>query len=139
MRALVSKDGKLSTPDMLDLLAEIAKHAGKEVEIPVKRRRRTTKQNNTIHWAMTIFSEGLTERGYIISMEDLKYELKQQGFFGWVTYETKGGTKRRPKDTHEQTTDEQADSFEHIQLSALQYDIIIPDPDPNRFKELKDE
>jgi len=132
MRALVSKDGKLSTPDMMELRAEIAKHAGKEVEIPVKRRRRTTQQNRALHWALNIYSEELTERGYKISMEDLKYELKQKGFFGWVDYETKEGTKRRPKDTHEQTTDEQAESFEHIQRSALQYDIIIPDPDPNR-------
>jgi len=133
IRALVSKDGKLSTPDMMDLLAEIAKHAGKEVEIPVKKRRRTTKQNSTIHWAMNILSEGLTERGYSITMADLKYELKQKGFFGWVEYETPNeGTKRRPKDTHEQTTDEQAESFERIQLAATKYDIIIPNPDPNR-------
>jgi len=133
IRALVSKDGKLSTPDMMDLLAEIAKHAGKEVEIPVKKRRRTTKQNSTIHWALTIFSDGLQDRGYKIKMEDLKYKLKQLGFFGWVTFETKHGEERRPKDTHEQSTDEQAESFEHIQNAALvQYDIIIPDPDPNR-------
>ena len=133
MRALVNKDGKLSTPDMLDLLAEIAKHAGKEVEIPVKRRRRTSPQNRALHWALTIFSDGLVEIGYkSMTMENLKYELKQKGFFGWVEYETKEGTKRRPKDTHEQSTDEQSESFEKIQLSALQYDIIIPDPDPNR-------
>ena len=133
MRALVSKDGKLSTPDMLELLAEIAKHAGKEIEIPIKKRRRTTQQNRALHWGLTIFSKGLKEIGYKIEMEDLKYELKQQGFFGWVDYETKEGTKRRPKDTHEQSTDEQAESFERLQLAAKQYDIIIPDPDPNRF------
>ena len=133
IRALVSKDGKLSTPDMLDFLVEVAKHPGKEIEIPVKRRRRTTKQNSTLHWALTIFSDGLIERGYNIKMEDLKYKLKQLGFFGWVYFETKDGEERRPKDTHEQTTDEQAESFEHIQRSALsQYDIIIPNPDPDR-------
>ena len=132
MRALVSKDGKLSTPDMMDLLAEIASHAGKEIEIPVKKRRRTSKQNRVIHWALTIFSKGLKDRGYKTEMEDLKYELKQNGFFGWVEYDTKDGVKRRPKDTHEQDVNEQADSFERIQLAALQYDIIIPDPDPDR-------
>jgi len=133
IRALVSKDGMLSTPDLLEFKEAVAKRSGKEIEIVVKNRKRTTKQNSTIHWAMNILSEGLTERGYSITMADLKYELKQKGFFGWVEYETPNeGTKRRPKDTHEQTTDEQAESFERIQLAATKYDIIIPNPDPNR-------
>ena len=132
VRAYVDNDGKISTPDMLELKAEIAKHRNHEVEIPVKRRKRTTKQNSVLHWAMELFSKGLKEHGYKIEMEDLKYELKQRGFFGYVDYETKEGTQRRPKDTHELSTDEAADAFEKLQLSALSYDIIIPDPDPNK-------
>lgn len=132
IRALISSDGRLSTPDWLDFKEAVAQHPGKEIEIIVKRRKRTSQQNRTLHWALTIFSKGLMEIGYKIEMEDLKYELKQKGFFGWIEYETNEGMKRRPKDTHEQSTDEQAESFEHIQRSALQYDIIIPDPDPDR-------
>ena len=132
IRAYINNDGEISTPDLLDFKAEIAEHRNKEVEIIVKRRKRTSQQNRTLHWALTIFASGLREHGYKIEMEDLKYELKQKGFFGWVEYETKEGTQRRPKDTHEQSTDEGADSFDKIQLSARSYDIIIPDPDPNR-------
>jgi len=132
IRAYVNNDGEISTPDMLDLKAEIAKHRNHEIEIPVKRRKRTTKQNNTLHWAMELFSKGLKEHGYKIEMPDLKFELKKHGFFGWVDYETKEGTQRRPKDTHELTTDEAVDAFEKLQLSARSYDIIIPDPDPDR-------
>lgn len=132
IRALVSKDGRLSTPDFLDFKEAIAQHPEKEVDIIVRRRKRTSKQNRTIHWALNIFSKGLMEIGYKIEMEDLKYELKQKGFFGWVEYETNEGTKRRPKDTHEQSTDEGAESFDRIQLSAKQYGIIVPDPNPDR-------
>ena len=116
---------------MLDFKTELVKHRGNEVTIEVKRRTRTNPQNRALHWGMTLFSKGLKEIGYKIEMEDLKYELKQRGFFGWVDYETKEGTKRRPKDTHELSTDECVDSFDKIQLAALQYNIIIPDPDVN--------
>ena len=132
MRALVNNEGLISTPDMLDLKAEIAKQRGHEIEITVKRRKRTSQQNRTIHWALNEFSKGLKDLGYKIEMEDLKYELKQKGFFGWVEYETKEGTQRRPKDTHEQTTDEAAESFDLIQRAADSYEIYIPDPDPDR-------
>ena len=132
IRALVSSDGRLSTPDWLEFKEAVAQHPGKEIEIIVKKRKRTSQQNRTIHWALNIFSNGLKELGYKTEMEDLKYELKQKGFFGWVDYETNEGTKRRPKDSHEQSTDEQAESFDKIQLAASHYEIFIPNPDPNR-------
>lgn len=132
IRAYVNNEGKISDPDMLELKAEIAKHRNHEIEIPVKRRTRTSKQNNTLHWALTIFAKGLKEKGYKTEMEDLKYELQQRGYWGWVDYETKEGIKRRPKGSHEMTTDECANAFEMLQAAALQYDIIIPDPDPNK-------
>ena len=129
IRAYVNNEGEISTPDMLDLKAEIARHRNHEIEIPVKRRKRTSQQNRTLHWAMNIFSKGLRELGYKIEMPDLKFELKDKGFFGFVDYETKEGTKRRPKDTHELTTDEAVDAFEKLQLSAQSYNIIIPNPE----------
>lgn len=132
VRAYVNNEGEISTPDMLDIKAEIAKHRKQEIEISVKKRKRTSQQNRTLHWALGLFSKGLKEHGYKIEMEDLKYELKQKGFFGWVEYDTKEGTQRRPKDTHELSTDEAADAFEKLQLSAQSYDIIIPNPDPDR-------
>lgn len=132
IRAYINKSGELSTPDYLEFKAELTQHRDHEVDIIVRRRKRTTKQNNTLHWAMELFSKGLKEHGYKIEMTDLKFELKKHGFFGWVEYETKEGTQRRPKDTHELSTDEAADAFEKLQLSAQSYDIIIPDPDPNR-------
>lgn len=132
IRAYVNNEGEISTPDMLDIKAEIAKHRKQEIEISVKKRKRTSQQNRTLHWALGLFSKGLKEHGYKIEMEDLKYELKQKGFFGWVEYDTKEGTQRRPKDTHELSTDEAADAFEKLQLSAQSYDIIIPNPDPDR-------
>ena len=128
IRAYISKKGELSTPNLLDFKSELLKHREHEVEIEVKRLKRSSQQNRTLHWALTIFASGLREHGYKIEMEDLKYELKQRGFFGFVDYETKEGTQRRPKDTHEMTTDECADAFEKLQLSAESYDIIIPDP-----------
>ena len=130
IRAYINNNGEISTPDLLDFKAELTEHRNHEVEITVKRRKRTSPQNRTLHWAMTLYSKGLKEHGYKIEMEDLKYELKQRGFFGWVEYETKEGTQRRPKDTHELTIDEAVDAFEKLQLSALSYDIIIPNPDP---------
>ena len=132
IRTYVNNDGEISTSDLLDIKAEIAEHRNHEVEVSVKRRKRTSQQNRTLHWALTIFSKGLKGIGYKIEMEDLKYELKQKGFFGWVDYETKEGTQRRPKDTHEMSTDECAEVFERLQASARSYEIIIPNPDPMR-------
>jgi hypothetical protein len=132
IRCYVNKSGELSTPNLLDFKSELLKHREHEVEIEIKRLKRSSKQNKTLHWALTIFSSGLKEHGYKIEMEDLKYELKQRGFFGFVDYETKEGSQRRPKDTHEMTTDECTEAFDRLQQSALSYDIIIPDPDPNR-------
>lgn len=133
VRAYVDKSGNISTPDMLDFKAELLRHREHEVEIETRRLKRTSKQNRTLHWALTIFSKGLKEIGYKIEMEDLKYELKQRGFFGWVNYETKEGTKRRPKDTHEMSTDECAEAFDKLQLIAsVQYEIIIPNPNPEK-------
>ena len=132
IRAFVDKKGNISSPDMMEFKLELTKHREHEVDIDVKRRQRTLKQNDTLHWALEIFAKGLQEIGYKIKMADLKYELKQRGFFGWVDYETKEGTQRRPKDTHEMKTDECADAFEKLQLSASSYDIIIPTPDPEK-------
>jgi len=132
IRAYVNKTGELSTPNLLDFKVELLKHREHEVEIEVKRLRRSSQQNKTLHWALTIFALGLKEHGYKIEMEDLKYELKQRGFFGFVDYETKEGSQRRPKDTHEMTTNECVEAFDRLQQSALSYDIIIPNPDKNR-------
>ena len=132
IRTYVNKEGEISTPNMLDFKTELLKNREKEVEIVVRRVQRSSKQNRTIHWALTIFANGLKELGYKIEMEDLKYELKQKGFFGWVDYETKEGVQRRPKDTHELTVDEGVEAFDKLQLSAGSYEIIIPDPDPDR-------
>jgi hypothetical protein len=131
IRAYVSDKGQVSSPVMMEIHEAFLKHKSHEIEIEIKRLKRTSQQNRTLHWGLGIFANGLTEKGYKIKMEDLKYELKQRGFFGWVEYETKEGTKRRPKDTHEMTTDECADAFEKLQTSAASYDIIIPNPDPN--------
>ncbi len=84
IRAFVDKHGNISTPDMLEFKAELTRHREHEIDITVKRRQRTLKQNAVLHWALELFSKGLKEIGYKIEMEDLKYELKQRGFFGWV-------------------------------------------------------
>ena len=132
IRAFVNNDGEISTPDMMDFKAEIAKQRNHEVELTCKRRQRTSKQNRTLHWGLNIYVEGLQELGYKIDLESFKYELEKKGFWGWVEYETKDGVQTRPKKTHELSTDECADGFERLQTSARSYDIIIPDPDPDR-------
>jgi len=128
IRTYVNDKGEISTPDMLTFKAELLKKRNKEIEIIVKGLQRTSPQNRALHWALNIFADGLQELGYKIEMPDLKYELKQRGFFGWVDYETKEGTQRRPKDTHELTINECVEAFDKIQLSASQYEIFIPDP-----------
>ena len=132
IRTLIDKQGRISTPDMMSFYDEFSHHKGHEVNIEIKRVKRTSQQNKTLHWGLGLFAKGLLEKGYKIKMEDLKYELKEKGFFGWVEYETKDGVKKRPKDTHELSTDECAQAFQDIQMAASHYDIFIPDPDPEK-------
>lgn len=132
IRTYVNNDGEISTSDLLEIKAEIAKHRNHEIDIIIQRRQRTSQQNRALHWAIGLFSKGLQELGYKITPEDLKYELKIKGFFGWVEYETKNGTGRRPKNSHEMSTDECAAAFELLQDSARSYEIIIPDPIPEK-------
>jgi len=132
VRTYVNNDGEISTSDMMDFKAEIAKQRNHEVELTCKRRKRTSQQNRTLHWGFNIFVKGLNDLGYKIDLDSLKYELEKRGFWGYVEYETKDGTQQRPKKTHELSTDECADGFERLQTSARSYDIIIPNPDPNK-------
>ena len=132
IRTYVNNDGEISTSDWLDFKREIVKHRNHEVELIVKRRQRTNKQNRALHWGFNIYVEGLQDLGYNIDLESFKYELEKKGFWGWVEYETKEGVQTRPKKTHELSTDECAEGFERLQTSARSYDIIIPDPDPNK-------
>ena len=135
IRAYVNNEGQISTPSMLEFKEELLSKRNKEIEIIIKELQRTSPQNRALHWGLNIFAKGLKEIGYKMEMPDLKYELKINGFFGWVFYETKEGMKKRPKDTHELSIDECVDAFDKIQLTAQSsYNIIIPDPDPN-YKE----
>jgi len=133
MRALVNKDGKISTPVMMEFLEKIAKFPQQEIDIEVKKRKRTSPQNRTLHWGLRIFADGLTDLGYKISTDDLKYELKEKGFFGHVEYETRDGVKRRPRNTSEMNIDECNNAFKDIQMAASHYEIIVPDPNQKDF------
>lgn len=126
--AYVNDKGRISDPSMMEFKEELAKLPNQEVEIDVKKRKRTSPQNRTLHWGMRIFADGLRDLGYKITMPDLKHELKKKGFFGWVEYETKEGMQTRPKDTHELDVTECSNAFNDLQMSASQYNIIIPDP-----------
>lgn len=132
IRAYINNDGEISTPDLMDVKAEITKHRNHEIEITVKRRTRTSQQNRALHWAFNIFVKGLNDLGYKIDLDSLKFELEKRGFWGYVEYETKNGIQQRPKKTHELSTDECAEGFERLQASAKSYEIIIPDPNPDR-------
>lgn len=133
IRALVNNEGKISTPTMMEFKEALTKYTNQEVEIDIRKRKRTSPQNRTFHWGLRIFADGLTDLGYRITMLDLKYELKQRGFFGWVEYETKDGIQKRPKDTSEMNVDECSRAFKDIQMAAGHYEIIVPDPDQKDF------
>lgn len=134
MTFYVNDKGKISEPSMAEFKEELAKHPNQEVDVGVKKRKRTIPQNNVLHWALRIFANGLTDLGYKITFLDLKYELKDRGFFGYNEYETKEGTQRRPKDTSELNVKECSDAFQFIQMAAMQYDIIIPDPNEVEYR-----
>ena len=103
---------------------------GKQVvlDVNIYNPKRTNPQNNYLHKLLRLFAKGLTDLGYRMSMEDLKFELKEKGFFGWKEYQTKDGIKKRGKDTHELTTTELSEAIEAIKESASKYyDIYLPD------------
>jgi len=91
--------------------------------------KRTNPQNNYLHKLIRIFAKGLTDQGKRMSLDDLKYELKQSGVFGYSEYEIKGELKRRPKDTHELNIAEISESIEIIKEIASKYEIYLPDAD----------
>jgi len=133
IRALISKEGKISTPDLMEFKEALIHFPEQEVDIIVRKRQRTTQQNRALHWGLNIFAEGLSDLGYKISMLDLKYELQSKGFYGWREYETKDGMKRRPKGTSEMKVDECAEAFNNLQMAAAHYEIFIPDPDKEKL------
>ena len=76
MTFYVNDKGKISELCMTEFKEEVAEHPGQEIEVGVKKRKRTIPQNNTLHWALRIFAKGLTDLGYRITFLDLKHELK---------------------------------------------------------------
>jgi len=131
--ALVDRKGAISVPAILQFKEAVAKFSNREVGIDIHESKHTSPQNRTLHRGIRIFAEGLTEQGNKTTLEDLKYELGENGFFGWVEYQTEKGLKRRPKSTSELHKDESCECFNNLQIAAAKRDIIIPDPEQKDF------